>query len=152
MRKTYKDNNLIWLLLVAFLLNVVTPAYALSEFQQAGVEQAYERVSEQTGEAGFSATASLLGDKILICTGNGFKWISLSDPQDAPPNEVHPQFKCPLCYVSAHDLKIPLISQVLAIADVPVLVSAVVYAAPKKSPTSQRISRGFLTRAPPVTS
>lgn len=44
--------------------------------------------------------ASLIGDKILICTLNGYKWVSLSELQggeSTPQTELH--FKCPLCFL-----------------------------------------------------
>lgn len=53
------------LLLIAFLVNVTLP-YAVSYV-------APQATSEQVAD---QELASLLGDKILICTSEGFKWVS----------------------------------------------------------------------------
>ena len=41
-------------------------------------------------------------EKVLICTADGFKWLSRAELSDENPPREHPQFQCALCYVSAY--------------------------------------------------
>ncbi|MGH1427223.1 MAG: hypothetical protein ACRBEE_04745 [Arenicella sp.] len=86
------------LALLAFLMNVVLPFYAVSSITAAlnksdGVAQ---KGTEQ------NSLAALLGDKILICTSTGYKWISLSEfyGEDTDNDAPHQSLECPLCYIS----------------------------------------------------
>jgi len=70
------------LLLTALLLNATVPFFAVNNFSSAQIQQA---------PAGF-------GDRILICTGNSFKWVKLADlrsGKEKPQN--HSGIKCPHC-------------------------------------------------------
>lgn len=79
-------------LFVAFLAHTLTPFFAVYN------------LSAVTAET--KQLASLFGEKILICTGDGFKWVSLADLQNGKENpKPHPDYKCPLCYVASHGLK-----------------------------------------------
>lgn len=82
-------------MLAAFISNVFIPFFAVYNPSPA---QAAEK-SEQS---------SLFGEKILICTDYGFKWVTWQELQQE--GEEHPEpgekhYECPLCYVSAHGLK-----------------------------------------------
>ena len=46
--------------------------------------------------------SSIFGDKVLICTKNGFEWVSINDfaSGKAIP-EQHEDIQCALCYMSA---------------------------------------------------
>jgi hypothetical protein len=47
--------------------------------------------------------ASLFGERLLICTSDGFKWVRTEDIfKDGQHPKPHPQYQCALCYVSAH--------------------------------------------------
>jgi hypothetical protein len=48
--------------------------------------------------------SSIFGDKILICTADGFRFVSFADiisGKEKP--KLHKQYQCPVCYVSAHN-------------------------------------------------
>lgn len=76
--------------LLAFLCNVFLPFFAV-----------YDIASHQ---AFAKEMSSLFGEKLLICTGDGFKWVKWDDlPQG---KEKHaPSYQCALCYLAAHSLK-----------------------------------------------
>ena len=89
------------LLFIAFLVNVTLP-YAVGYV-------APQATSEQVAD---QELASLLGDKILICTSEGFKWVSWEDVQSGKEQpKPHTQFQCALCYLAAHGVGYFLISQ-----------------------------------------
>ena len=51
-----------------------------------------------------SALSSVFGEKILICTGEGFQWVKWEDLQSGKsPIQHHKAYSCPLCYV-AHNV------------------------------------------------
>ncbi len=72
--------------LIAFLFNAMLPFFAVYDLD--------------------NAKASELSDpsqKILICTGEGFKWISLEDLQSGKESpKQNKDLKCPLCYFVLH--------------------------------------------------
>ncbi len=50
--------------------------------------------------------ASVFGERIFICTGDSFKWVTLSDVQGGKEKQSpHSDIKCPLCYAASHGLK-----------------------------------------------
>lgn len=75
------------LTLLAFLLNAFVPFFA-----------SYSDVTSKT-------TSSIFGDKILICTGSGFKLIKLSELDGQQDKNHQSTYKCPLCYIAAHGIK-----------------------------------------------
>jgi len=57
-----------------------------------------------------SKLASLLGEKILICTGDGFALVNRADLQSGKaPIKPHKDFVCPLCYVAANGVGVALL-------------------------------------------
>ncbi len=77
--------------LLAFLLHAVLPFFALYQLPQTG---------------GPAQASSVFGDKILICTAEGFQWVAWEDLQSGKVRpEPHPDYKCPLCYLAAHGSK-----------------------------------------------
>ena len=79
---------------MAFVMNALLPFFAV-----------YTIPSAQAAEQ--EELSSPFGEKILICTSNGFKWVAWEELQN---EEHHPvpsnDYKCPLCYVAAHGLKV----------------------------------------------
>ena len=59
--------------------------------------------------------AALFGNRVLICTADGFKLINLTDElskaeqpaSGRDPAKPHQPYQCPLCYVAAHGLATP---------------------------------------------
>ena len=55
-----------------------------------------------------AAQSSVLGDRILICTIDGFKWVSLDEldgEQQGHDRSDQQAFECALCYISAYATK-----------------------------------------------
>ena len=75
--------------LLAFLLNALLPFFAVYD------------ASAMSANAGHP---SLFG-RILICTGDGFRWIDRSDAGKQAPHSPDKHIECALCYFAAHGLK-----------------------------------------------
>lgn len=74
---------------LALIFNALLPFFAV-----------YDAPSQATA----STTSSPFGDKLLICSGDGFKWIKRADAGKQEHNTPS-HFKCALCYLAAHGLK-----------------------------------------------
>jgi hypothetical protein len=81
------------LALLAFLVNATLPFLATYN------------VPDHSA-ASLKAISTAFGDRIFICTGNGFKWVSLAELQKQKSPSHHPDshFQCGLCYLAAHGL------------------------------------------------
>jgi hypothetical protein len=93
--------------LISFLMTVMLPFFAVYNPQLANAGQV-QRPNQDI--------SSLFGDKVIICTPDGFKFVSWSDPsgdgsKDQPSPNPHTPFKCPLCVINAHGLKAALPTQ-----------------------------------------
>jgi hypothetical protein len=78
--------------LLAFLLNLALPFLAVYNVK---AEHSY---AKQMSE--------MFGEKVLICTATGFKWVTWQDLQNGKEDQTpHPDYKCALCYLAAHGLK-----------------------------------------------
>jgi len=79
------------ILIMALLINAVLPFFALYPSNQ---------------HAEIALDSSAFGNKILLCTGEGFKWIKLADLQSGKEKpKPHSGNQCPLCYAARHGLK-----------------------------------------------
>lgn len=76
------------LTLAAFLVHALLPFFAV-----------YDAIPLNTHEI-----ASVFGEKILICTENGFEFVSV-DELGHQPAKPHTDYKCALCYVAAKGVK-----------------------------------------------
>lgn len=73
--------------LAAFLMNVLLPFFAVYDL----------------GHQDTKALSAVLGEKVLLCTPEGFKWVDLADIESGKQQPTsHPQFECALCVVAAH--------------------------------------------------
>lgn len=91
--------------LLAFLLNAILPFFAVYNLQD--------------NRAFAAEMASLFGEKVLICTGDGFKWVSwqeLQNGKEKQHNSSH--YQCALCYVAAHGLKDTVMPDAITLANV----------------------------------
>ena len=77
--------------LFAFLLNVMLPFFAV-----------YDTTGNQ---ASAKQMASLFGEKLLICTGDGFKWVKWEDIEKEGKHHKPSGYQCALCYLAAHGTK-----------------------------------------------
>jgi hypothetical protein len=85
-KKRHK-RSIVYTMLLAFVFNLLLPffaSYSLNSAQAASVND----------------LSALIGDKVLICTSTGYKWVTLSEWQDEEPApESGKHYKCPLCYL-----------------------------------------------------
>lgn len=94
-------------MLMAFVMNALSPFFAV-----------YSTQSAQAAEQ--NALSAIFGEKTLICTPEGFKWVSWAELQDrehAPDPDK--QFKCPLCYVAVYGTKDVLETASFALLPIP---------------------------------
>lgn len=123
--------------LIAFLFSAVVPFFAVYELPEDHAQQA--------------ELASIFGDRILICTENGFEWVSLADLRQGehqPHADSH--LKCGLCYFTAKGGAHHQLSAVALSLDVPLnraLREHFPYAAPVLTPV---FLQTVASRAPPV--
>ncbi|MCE3232229.1 MAG: hypothetical protein K0R98_486 [Rickettsiaceae bacterium] len=81
---------------LAFIVNIMLPFYAI-----------YSLPANDTKQL-----SSIFGDKVLICTSDGFKWFSWEDIQSGKEKpKTHEQIKCPVCYVAAHSTNHTFVAQ-----------------------------------------
>jgi hypothetical protein len=80
---------------VAFLLHALMPFFAVYQLPDTRHTSAKEM-------------ASLFGDKVLVCTEDGFKLVRWEDVLSGKEHpKPHTQYQCPLCYVAAHGQAVP---------------------------------------------
>lgn len=141
MKKANKLRYFSLLTLIAFVMSVMLPFFAVYDVQQALASQPSELSSEEM--------SSLFGEKVLICTSDGFKWVSWEDLQNGKEQpKPHPQYQCALCYVAAHGAKHVASAHEIAII-YPQNIQYISYYFLDIATMSQFAGRGFLTRAPP---
>tara|TARA_R110002124_G_scaffold118684_6_gene276197 strand:+ start:155 stop:595 length:441 start_codon:yes stop_codon:yes gene_type:complete len=113
-----KKRFLIVLTAAALLLNALLPFYAAYDTETLAVKLAAKAESQ--------TLSALLGDKILICTGDGFQWVSRDDLQNGQEQPAqHPRLKCPLCYLAVFGVKQILPSVTAALDRVPASIDDV---------------------------
>lgn len=121
--------------MIAFVLNAIVPFFAVYNLP--------------TNDAQASELSSVFGEKILICTSDGFKWISLKDLQNGKDLPKHnSRYKCALCYVAHKTDKKLAASEVVASFIQPYVVT---YKFPPRSEhiTHQSFDSTAHPRAPP---
>lgn len=124
---------------VAFFVNVTLPFFAVYDVSAAVA----------TAQAETEQNSTFFGDKILICTDDGFKFISVKELQEGHDQpKQHPQYECAMCYVAAHGTK-----HLMTTAEVAFVryehAQQVVYNISHDVTVSQFSSHSFQTRAPP---
>ncbi len=141
--KSLANNRWVSLLtVVAFLMNVMLPFFAVYNVPQA-------IMAAQSGQPYSERMASFFGEKILICTSGGFKWVSWEDLQNGEEQpEPHPKYECALCYVTASGLKdfIPATNAAITYGDITRYIS---YDTPHDVIFRKHSSCGSQPRAPP---
>lgn len=126
---------------IAFLFNTMLPFLAIYDLSQL-------QASENS-----QAISPLLGNKVLICTSEGFKWVELKDLRDSAEEpgekpEPHPQVKCALCYLSINGIKFTAPDAAVAPVYIPNFKYVTSYA-PDIPLAGRLFVRAFRTRAPP---
>jgi len=118
--------------LVAFLVSVMLPFFATYN------------ISANAGDE----TSSIFGDKILICTASGFKWIDIDD-LDSEPEDSHKNFECPLCFAAAQNNKDFTINPSSELAYYAALKKSIFNISKGEFHKNITLSRANQTRAPP---
>lgn len=93
--------------------------------------------------------ASLFGDKILICTGDGFKLIDLADIETEQKNLPQDHYKCPLCFIAANGHAAALSFRDLSVSSVYNNFIQAVYFSNIPIALSQNNLSDSIPRAPP---
>ena len=86
-----QKRSLLSLTLLAFLVSILLPFAAV-----------------YNPSAAEAAQSSVFGDRILICTIDGFKWVSLDEldgEQQGHDRSDQQAYECALCYISAYATK-----------------------------------------------
>jgi len=137
--KNRHKRGIVYTMLLAFAFNLLLPffaSYNLSSAQAASVND----------------LSALIGDKVLLCTSTGYKWVSLSELQaEKPVPETGKHYKCPLCYLHVDKLEaIPSDYSMLLSVSSAYQVSTY-SGAPVENPKTVCLLFGRSTRAPPTT-
>ena len=136
-KKRHK-RGIVYTMLLAFVFNLLLPFFA-----------SYSLSSAQAASA--NDLSALIGDKVLICTSTGYKWVSLSEWQDEEPaSEAGKHYKCPLCYLHVDKPEtIPSDYSMLLSVSSTFQVSTCP-GDPVENPKTVRLLFGLSTRAPPA--
>ncbi len=100
------------------------------------------------GSSGPRGLASLFGDKVIICTADGFRlasWDELAKGKNHP--KPHEQYQCALCYVAAHGLNKLLAPGAITLAGINASGSVDAFYA--YQPAAFYLPSSFYSRAPP---
>lgn len=111
----------------------------------------YATYQMPTPHANTKSMAALFGEKILLCTREGFRFFTWEELQKRKqnPQDHHSQYQCGACYLTAHGQGVAPVLMAAA-----VLVQSILYLTripPVYNPmTSETVWRKFLTRSPPI--
>lgn len=127
--------------ILALAFNALMPFFAVYDIPAAGAEQ--QKLAD--------SLPSVFGDKILICTGDGFKLISRSDLEHGKePLNHNSHFKCPLCYIAANGMTHMLLPQTTLVVKAPA-ISELAYILHYQQTVQGTIFSGIpLGRSPPA--
>lgn len=101
MKAHKKTRVLACITLLAFVMEVLLP-FAAIYAQPAFAQAASSPLANQPDATHTS------GQRALVCTAQGFKWVQLEDlssPESSPQASKH--VSCPLCYAGSHLAKAP---------------------------------------------
>ncbi len=90
---------------------------------------------------------SIFGDKILLCTAEGFRLVDISE-LDEHEGESH-EYQCPLCYVAAHYQVIEPVQLASDLVVMALTEQEIVYTTEDKL-FPRRLWHKSLTRSPPL--
>lgn len=139
----FKQNCLIVLAAAALLLNALLPFYAVYDPQVLA-----EKMEKTVRNGGFF---SLPGEKILICTAEGFKWVTAQDLQNGEEQpEQHPRIKCPLCYLAVFGIKHTPPALTAALDRPPAHIDALLQPHGNTLISGPNAAQGYHSRAPPA--
>lgn len=133
--------NITLIMLLAFFLNAVIPSLALAVSNLAGPSDGAEK----------SKIESLVGERFIICTPNGIKWVTWAELESSPSEpEASSAPQCTLCVLPTFGTTVGDV-QLLGIS-LPGLIQAQtrhVFPIAKDARTDVFRLRGAYCRAPP---
>lgn len=119
------------LAVVAFLFQTLLPFYATYQVPQ---------------NPGAQEMSSIFGDKVLLCTRDGFKFVNWQEALKGQQQE-HPQYECALCYVATHGQALESPTQIVNVAQAGFVADP--WRIFNSAAPTQQHWRAALTRAPP---
>jgi hypothetical protein len=117
--------------LLAFVLSSLLPFFAVYSMPSAA-----------------TVKASLFSDRILICTEDGFRWITRSEASRQKPHTPNNHYQCALCFVAAHGLKHLVLAAAILLAVLLQISAARVILVPAKLRATRHTHHRH-SRAPP---
>jgi hypothetical protein len=125
--------HIAYVTLIAFLFNAILPFFAV-------YSQDYSPAKHMS---------SLFGENVLICTGDGFKWVKWQDIQNNKKEHQSPSgYQCAVCYVAAHGIKDMVTPDVITLASVDIGSSSDVIH--DYRPVAFYLQSSLNSRAPPI--
>ncbi len=137
MHKNKKLSYLIKAVLAVFVFQIILPFFATYDVP----------VKNPASEKEIS---SIFGDKILLCTADGFKFVSWQDLQNGTAPKPHSDIKCPLCYVTVNGLKATAPAGQITEVYVPNITSSDAHSNYDYLPASEYFHSKLKSRAPPI--
>ena len=143
MKKTFKKRLLICLTTAALLLNALLPFYA--------VYDSGALAAKLTAAAETQNVFAFPDDKILICTSEGFKWVTQEALQNGAEQPAqHPRIKCPLCYLAVFGTKQILPAATAALDQLPSAIDDILHPGGSHLPHTSPAQHSYHSRAPPA--
>ena len=134
-----RKRGIVYTMLLAFVFNLLLPFFASYNL---GAVQA----------ASGDSLSALIGDRILLCTSTGYKWVSLSEMQgEAPLPDTGKHYKCPLCYLHVDKPDALSSGYSMLLSTSPIFRVSTYSGEPVENPRTIALLLGRSTRAPPVT-
>lgn len=100
--------------------------------------------------ANTGSLTSLYGEKILICTGNGLRFVNLQDLLNGKAKQQpDKKYKCPLCYVAVHGKCVGTAPALAALAP-PEAPATTIYPAARTPVARDLAWQRLRTRSPPA--
>lgn len=127
-----RHTPLLRLTLIAFLFNALLPFFAVYQAPANGAK-----------------LSAVFGEKMLLCTGDGFKLVSWDDLANGKEkSNPHKKFQCALCYVAAHGTGVAAMAP--EVADQPAeIVQLAAFYSKEDSLPPERLWQSRHTRSPP---
>lgn len=137
MKPSFKNGMFPILAAVALLVHTLLPFYAV-----------YQLPAQP---ANASRMAALFGEKVLICTADGFRWVRWEDLLSGKEKpKQHKQYQCPVCYVTANGQGVaPTLAKTVPVA-VPVVPGTIGYSVASRITAAEQEWQQRLTRSPPT--
>jgi len=137
--KNRHKRGIVYTMLLAFVFNLLLPFFA-----------SYSLGSAQAASG--NDLSALIGDKVLLCTPTGYKWVSLIEfDGEEPVPETSEHYKCPLCYLQLDKPEVIASNYSMLLSVSQAYRVSTWSGAPVENPKTVGFLLGPSTRAPPAT-